>query len=76
MYKQRGLVYMPNACTHPAVRCWKQSCVAVSDSGSLQIFLFCKMTKQITIGIPNIGEKWRWGAWAQLKGNTSDLFQI
>lgn len=65
---------MPNACTHPAVRCWKESCVAVSDSGPLQTFLFCKMTNQITIGIPNIGGKMEMGSMGIIKGKYEGSF--
>lgn len=44
---------MPNACTYPAVQCWEQNCVAVSDSGPLQKFL-CKMTIQTIMDIPKM----------------------
>lgn len=48
---------MPNACTHPAVQCWEQNCVTVSDSGPLQKFFCCKMTVQIITGIPKMWGK-------------------
>lgn len=65
---------MPNACTHPAVRCWKQSCVAVSDSNPLQTFLFCVLTNQIIIGIYNTGKKMEMGGMGIIKGKYECFF--
>lgn len=39
----------------------------MSDSGPLQTFLFCKMTNQITVGIPNIGGKIGMGSMGIIK---------
>lgn len=49
-----------------------KSCVAVSDSGPLQTSLFCKMTNQIIIAIPNIVGEMETGS----KEHMSALCQI